>query len=333
MAPTTDLLIGPEDYDSVGAIADRAELAESMGFEYVSMGETNGWNIVPAMAVVAERTDDLGICDDVISPYSRAPTTVAQAALTLHDISDGRFRLGLGTSSPAIAENWHAQEFDRPLRRLRETIEVVREVAAGGRVSYEGEIYDFGGLAYECEAPDDPPAIDVAGFGPTATELTGRFADGWIPQFLTPDGMRDRLADLRRGAELGDRDPDDIRVSPIVRCCAGEDGEAARELARKHVAFFLGAYGPYYGDSVADQGYEDVVTSIREAWDDRDTDLMAERLPDDLLDDLAATGTPEEVRAWVEDYVSIDGVDAVRMGFVNGMDDAQQELTMDAVSD
>jgi coenzyme F420-dependent oxidoreductase len=332
MAPTTDLLITPEDYDSVDAMADRAALAEDYGFEYVSMGETNGWNIVPAMAVIAERTDDLGICDDVISPYSRAPTVVAQAALTLQDISDGRFRLGLGTSSPAIAERWHAQDFDRPLRRLRETIEIVNEVAAGGRVSYEGEIYDFGGLKYECDPPATPLPVDVAGFGPTTTEMTGRFADGWIPQFLTPDGMRDRLADLRHGADLADRDPSKVRVSPIVRCCADEDGEAARELARKHVAFFLGAYGPYYGDSVARQGYEDVVTSIREAWDDRDTDLMAERLPDELLDELAAVGTPDEVREWVEDYLSIDGVDAVRMGFVNGMDDAQQELTMAAVS-
>ncbi|MFB6309665.1 MAG: LLM class flavin-dependent oxidoreductase, partial [Salinirussus sp.] len=88
-----------------------------------------------------------------------------------------------------------------------------------------------------------------------------------------------------------------------------------------------------YGDSVARQGYADVVESIRDAWAERDTDLMAERLPDDLLDELAAAGTPEDVRTKVESYAAIDGVDAVRVGFVNGMDDSQQELTMEAVSD
>ncbi|MFB6309664.1 MAG: TIGR04024 family LLM class F420-dependent oxidoreductase, partial [Salinirussus sp.] len=243
MSPTTDLLITPEDYASIDGIADRAELAESYGFEYVSMGETSGWNVVPALSVIAERTDELGITDDVLSPYSRAPTTIAQVALTLHDVSGGRFRLGLGTSSPAIAESWHGQSFDRPLRRVRETIEIVREVADGGRVDYDGDIYDIGGLKYECDPPETPPPVDVAGFGPKSTELTGRFADGWIPQLLTPSGLRDRLADLRRGAELGDRDPDDIRVSPILRCCATDNRAEARELARSHIAFFLGAYG------------------------------------------------------------------------------------------
>ena len=332
-SPTIDLLIASGDHDSVDSIADQAQRAEAHGFSHVTMGETTGWNIIPVLSVIAERTDEIGITDDVISPYSRAPTTIAQAALTLHDVSDGRFRLGLGTSSPAIAERWHGQAFDRPLRRLRETIDVIRRVYDGGEVAYDGDIYELGGLGYEGEVPADPPAIDVAALGPKTVELAGRFADGWLPQLLTRDGLADRMADLQRGADLGDRDASDVRVSPLVRCCADEDRETARELVRNQVAFLIGAYGPYYGNSVARQGHEDVVEDIRAAWEERDTDAMAERLPEDLLDELAAAGTPDEVRERVEAFAAVDGVDAVRTGFVSGMSQAQKEATMAALAD
>ena len=328
-----DLVLMSSDHDTVDSVADQAVRAEEHGFGRVSMGETTGWNIVPVMAVIAERTDDVGISDDVISPFSRAPTTLAQTALTLDDVTDGRFRLGLGPSSPAIAEGWHAGTFERPLRRLRETVDVIREVYDGGDVDYDGEIYDVGGLSYDRDVPDDPPGVDLATLGPKATELAGRFADGWVPQLFTPDALRDRLDDLERGAELGDRDPADLRVSPIVRTCVSEDREYARSVTRQMVAFLIGAYGPFYGDSVAEQGYEEMVAEIRSAWEDRDTAAMADALTDDALDDLAAAGTAEEVRERIERMGNVDGVDAVRIGFVGGMTQDDKETTMAALSD
>ena len=110
-------------------------------------------------------------------------------------------------------------------------------------------------MALGCPAPEPEPSIDLAVLGPKATELTGRFADSWVPQLFTPDGLRDRLGDLERGAELGDRDANDVRVSPVLRCWAMEDGEAAREQARESIAFLIGAYGPYYRQSIAEQGF------------------------------------------------------------------------------
>jgi len=328
-----DLVLMSSDHDTVDSVADQAVRAEEHGFTRVSMGETTGWNIVPVMAVIAERTDEVGISDDVISPFSRAPTTLAQTALTLDDVTDGRFRLGLGPSSPAIAEGWHASDFERPLRRLRETVDVIREVYDGGDVDYDGDVYDVGGLSYDRDVPEEPPGVDLATLGPKATELTGRFADGWVPQLFTPDGLRDRLDDLDRGADLGDRDPDDLRVAPIVRTCVSEDREYARSITRQMVAFLVGAYGPFYGDSVAEQGYEGMVEEIRAAWEERDTAAMADALTDEALDELAAAGTAEEVRERIERMGDIDGVDAVRVGFVGGMTQDDKETTMAALSE
>ena len=327
-----ELVLSTDDHDSLDSLAARARHAEQLGFERISAGETTGWDMVSAFTVVGERTEEIGVSTDVLSPYGRAPTVLAQTALTMHDTTDGRFRLGLGTSSPAIAEGWHGGDFDRPLRRLRECLDIIREVYEGGSVEYEGECYDVGGLRYSRPVPEEPPAIDVAALGPKATELVGRFADGWVPQLFTADGLRDRLADLERGADLGGRAVEDVRVTPLVRTVASEDREQARASARSAVAFLIGAYGPFYGDSVAKQGYPDVVDEIREAWEsDRDTDAMAAALPDELLDSLAAAGTPREVRERLSTFRDIDGVDAVRVGFASGLDDDTKEATMAAV--
>lgn len=327
-----DVLINVDEHDSVDSIAEQAIWAEDLGYERVSMGETTGWNNVALLSVVAERTETIGIGNDVFSPFSRTPGLLAQTGAALQEISGGRYRMGVGTSSPPLVEQWHGLEFDRPLRRLREAIDIMNEAYAGDRVDYDGDIFDLGGLRLE-GVPDSAPPVDVSVLGPKAVELTGRFADGWIPQLFTPDGLQERLEDLRRGAELGERDPDDIRVSPIIRCCALEDGERARSIARRMVAFLIGAYGPYYRKSIVRQGYEDVVDDIRAGWEERDTDAMAAALPDSLLDEVAAAGTPDEVRERVERYGGQDGVDAVRVGFFTDMTREDEHATLEELSE
>ncbi len=328
-----DLLVRLGDYDRPQGVAERAVQAEELGFDRITVGETTGWNIVPPLTLAAERTDELGISNDVISPYGRTPSMLAQTALTMQAAADGRYRFGIGPSSPAITERWHGQEFDRPLRRTREVIEIMHNVYEEGNPAYDGEIFDIAGLGYERGPSENPPPIDVGTLGPKATEMAGRFGDGWAPQMFTKDGLRDRLEDLERGAELAGKDLSDLRVAPIVRGIAGENREEVRAKARSTVAFMLGAYGPYYGNSVAEQGYPDIVEEIRAAWDDRDTDAMAAALPDELLDELAFAGTPDEAREWLEEYAAIDGVDAVRIGFVDGMSEDDKRTTMETVAD
>jgi len=328
---TLDLVLTPPR-DAIDAVVEQAQVADEHGFAYVSMGEVTGWNAVPVLTQIAERTEQVGITNDVFSPYSRSPALLAQTGLTLQEATGGRYRLGVGTSSPAVVEGWHGGSFDRPLRRVREAIDIIREIASGDRVSYNGDIFEVGGHNYTREIPDAPFKIDVASLGPKSVELAGRFADGWIPQLFTREGLRHRLEDLHRGADLGNRDPDELRVSPLLRCFAHEDGDHAREQARGMVAFLMGAYGPYYGNSIADQGYPAVVDEVRAAWDERDTDAMAAAVPDDLLEEVVGAGTPEEVRDYVAEYGDIEGVSAVRIGFIDGMSAEQQRITMDALA-
>lgn len=327
-----DLVLPLGGLETVQDAVDLTVRAEELEYGFVTMGETTGWNVPMILALLAERTDQIGITDNVLSPYSRSPALLAQTAVTLHEVSGGRARLRLGASSPALAEGWHGVSFDQPLRRLRESIEIIREAQTGERLAYEGELYSPEGLALDRPAPDPAVPVDVAALGPKSVEMTGRFGDGWVPQLLPIDGLKTRLEDLRRGAELGNRDPDDLRVAHTLRCCAIDDGERAREYARAQVAFMVAIYGPYYRRAIANAGWKDLTETIRKRWQDGDREGAVTAVPDALLEDLVAAGTVEEAWRQVERFEAIDGVDAVQIGFFGEMDESERYQTLEALA-
>ncbi|MFC6769749.1 TIGR04024 family LLM class F420-dependent oxidoreductase, partial [Natrinema soli] len=201
---------------TIDSIADYTRAAEEAGYDCAWLPETWGRDAVTVLAAMAERTDSIDIGSSILNTYSRTPAMLGQTAATLQELSGGRFRLGLGPSGPVVIESWHGVEYGNPLRRTRETVEIVRQVLSGETVDYDGDDFDLSGFRLRCDPPETPPPIEVTGMGPKAVELAGRFADGWHGIMLTPDGTRDRLEDIERGAELGDRDPDDVQITAGV---------------------------------------------------------------------------------------------------------------------
>lgn len=332
VGPPLDVSIPLTSLDGDERSISFAQAAESGEYAYVSMPEVTGPSAVAVQGALAAATENIGITNDVMSPLVRSPTLLGQTAAALQQLSGGRYRLGLGASSPALVKQWHGRSFDRPLRTLREAIEIINTVLAGERVDYSGEIFDLGGLEPEFAAVEPKPPIDVASLGPKSVEMTGRFADGWVPQLFTPTGLEQRLNDLKYGAELAGRSLADIRVTPTYRCCVLSDRERARSLARRHLVFMLTAYGPYYRESVARQGWGDVTEQIYAKWHEGDKAGANEALPDDLMDSLVGAGTPEEVRERIRQFTDIDAVDAVRISFVSGQELEELEQTRDELA-
>ncbi|WP_373189173.1 TIGR04024 family LLM class F420-dependent oxidoreductase [Halolamina sp.] len=316
---------------SLDDVVSLAVDAEAAGYERVWLPETWGRDAVTMLSLAAERTETVELGTSIVNVYSRSPALLGQTAATLQEASDGRFRLGIGPSGPAVIENWHGQPFTQPLRQTRETVEIIKQVLSGEPVEYAGDHFDLSGFRLRCDAPEPAPPVDAAGMGPKAVELAGRFADGWHALTFTPDGMCERLADLRRGAEMGDRDPENVRVTLSLPCCALEDAEQARSLARQHLAFYIGGMGTFYRDALARQGHADTAEQIYDAWQagERGTAVAA---IDPLLDDLAAVGSPEHARERLAAFGDIDGVDAVSVSFPRGADAEEIETTMVALA-
>ncbi|MFC7214965.1 TIGR04024 family LLM class F420-dependent oxidoreductase [Saliphagus sp. GCM10025334] len=317
---------------SVQSLVDLAKRGEDRGYERAWVPETWGRDVVTVLTRIATETDEIGIGPSIANVYSRSPALLGQTAATLQEVSDGRLRLGIGPSGPAVVEGWHGVDFDRPLRRTREYLEIVRAVTSGETLYYDGDVFSLAGFRLRCDPPETPIPVDVAGMGPKSVELAGRFADGWHAIVFTPEGMRERLEDLERGIELGDRERDDVRVTLSLTACALEDGDRARDLARQHLAFYVGAMGTYYRESLARQGYEEEANDIAAAWSSGDHERACSLIPDDLLDDLGAAGTPERVRAELEKFEAIDGVDSLAIGFPRGATTEEIEATIDVLA-
>ncbi|MFB6103787.1 MAG: TIGR04024 family LLM class F420-dependent oxidoreductase [Halobacteriaceae archaeon] len=312
-------------------VIDLGTTAERLGYDRVWMPETWGRDAVTVLATLAARTTSVGLGTSIVPVYSRSAALIGQTAATLQEASGDRFRLGIGPSGPALIEHWHSTSFDDPLRRTREYLEAVRAVCSGDTVTYSGETVSMEGFRLRFDPPSTPP-IDVAAMGPKAVELAGRFADGWHALLFTPDGLRDRLEDLQRGAELGDRDPSAIRTMAVVTCCALPDGDTARRLAKQHVAFYVGAMGPFYRSALARQGFEATADRIHDHWQADDQEAAVAAVEDGLLDALCAAGTPDMVRDRLRTLESVDGVDAVAVSLPRGADEDAIAATVEALA-
>ena len=332
MTATREAFLPVAAQPSVDALSEQAQRAESLGYDRAWLPETWGRDAVTTLATIAHQTDEIGIGTSIMPIYSRSPTLIGQTAATLQEVSDGRFRLGLGPSGPLVIENWHGVSFERPLRYTRETIEIIKQVLSGEEVSYDGDVFDLSDFRLRCDPPEPRPRIDAAGMSPKSVELAGRFADGWHALMLTRDGLRDRLEDLQRGAELGDRDPEDVRTTLSLTCCVLDNHERARQLVRSHICFYVGGMGDFYRDVLARQGHEAVANEIYDAWQEGDREGAMSVLSDDLLDELAVAGTQDEAADRLEEFAAIDGVDAVSVSFPRAAEQEDINATLDALA-
>jgi alkanesulfonate monooxygenase SsuD/methylene tetrahydromethanopterin reductase-like flavin-dependent oxidoreductase (luciferase family) len=126
--------------DNWSEVAAYAVEAERLGVDYVWSAEAWGHDAATPIAFVAARTSRVKLGTAIMQAGTRTPALVAMTAMSLDAMSNGRFLLGLGVSGPQVIEGWHGIPFDRPLQRMRETLEIVRHAIPGERVSYKGSV-------------------------------------------------------------------------------------------------------------------------------------------------------------------------------------------------
>src|ERR1700742_4954426 len=174
-----------------GAI-EVAAAAERIGGDSLWLPEVGGYDALTGLAYVAAKTSTIKLGTFVVQLGSRSPALLATSALSLHELSDGRFLLGIGTSGPRVMEGWHGVRFRKPVETTRETIEIVRIVSSGDRLDHPGEIYplplpDSSGAALRPMVRPRHVPVYVAAMGPRNLRLTGELADGWLGNAFIPE--------------------------------------------------------------------------------------------------------------------------------------------------
>ncbi len=279
------------------------EIAEERGFDAVWKGESNSTDPLVLLSAMASRTSRIKLGTAIYHIYGRSPVTLGIQSATFNDVSDGRLLLGLGVANKTIAA-WHQGTFDRPLRRIREYVDVVRAVARGERVDYDGEAYPVHGFKLSWRPTHPELRIYYAGLGEQMTRLAGKIADGIILNIANPAKIREIIANVHAGAVDAGRDPEAIDYCVKVRVAMNADRELARRKLKQVLTFYNLA--DHYKDMVAGMGFAEGSAAIRVAYASGGFKAAAAAVPDEMLTGLptiAATSV-DEIRERIAPYVA-----------------------------
>lgn len=286
------------------ADADFVRDAERIGVTSVWVAEAWGQDALTPLAYLAARTERIALGSAIAQLGARTPAMLAMSAMSLQLLSGGRFRLGIGTSGPQVMEGWHGVRFDIPLAATRETIEIVRMISAGERLSHAGRAYQLPlpggqGRAIRSMLPPASIPIYVASLGPRNLELTGELADGWIGNTFMPEHAEVFLDRLRAGAARANRSLADLDLVIPVGVEFTADEDAAVAAARRHArgyAFTIGAMGSkdqnFYNAAFSRQGYGEDVDAVQALWLAGRREEAAARVPVELGTRTNLIGTP-----------------------------------------
>ncbi|MFD4254025.1 LLM class flavin-dependent oxidoreductase [Amycolatopsis thermoflava] len=309
-----------------GEVTDFVVEAEKLGLDVCWVAEAWGSDGPSALGYFAARTERMLLGSGIMQLGTRTPVAVAQTAITLSNLSGGRFLLGLGASGPQVIEGLHGVPFARPLTRMRETVEIVRRVLAGGKISYSGSEFQIplpGGdavpMRLSMRAEHEIP-VYLATLSPAMLRLTGEIADGWLGTSFVPEGAAEAyFAHLDEGLARSGRTRADLDVCQGAEVAFAPDEDALREMVagrKKELAFSLGGMGSastnFYNRAYSRQGWADVAAEVRNRWQAGDRDGAAALVTDEMVLGTTLIGTEpmvrERLRVWRD-----AGVDTVRL--------------------
>jgi F420-dependent oxidoreductase-like protein len=323
-------MLVPFDPAGIRSTIDNIGELERGGLDIVWVGEPYGFDAPTTLAYLAARTTTVQLGAGILPIYSRTPTLTAMTAAGLDFLSGGRAILGLGASGPQVIEGWHGVPYDKPLQRTREIVEIARKVWRREEpVVHDGPIYHLPlppgqgvgvgkplKLIISPLRPNIP--IYIAALGEKTVTYTAGAADGWLPLFFAPTRFKQIWGDAlaagfaARPADLG---PLEICAGGIV--AIGADAADKRNLARPHVALYVGGMGArghnFYNELFARYGYEEQAKQIQDLYLAGKKREAEAAIPDAFLEEISLCGPPsyvkERIAAYREAGVTVINVD------------------------
>ncbi len=270
------------------SLADHGELvkrAEAAGYTDLWTGETSGPDGFTPLALSAAWTERMRLGTGIVGVFQRGPALLAQEAAALADASRGRFVLGIGSSSDRIVEGWNQIPFEKPLSKVRQTLDFLDAAFAGERTS--------SGFKLET-APAHPIPVVLAALRGKMLELAVERAQGAFTNFLPLAALPQVSAQLN-GAPAG------FELLCRFFCAPGER-EQVEPLARFMFSSYITV--PVYTAFYRWLGYGDAIDPMVAAWEAGDRKAAAEAAPWEVIEDMFVFGTPEQMRERLEAFVA-----------------------------
>ena len=282
-----------------------ARAAVDLGYEEVWMAEVNGGDSYALAGAVAQGLPGVRIGTAVVPAQTRTPMMHAMSAMTLSQLTQGNFILGIGLSSPNIVHDGAGQPYERPLTTMREHVTVLREMLSAQKTSFDGKTLSVKGFRLG-GAPVGEVPIYLGALNKAMLRLTGALCDGVCLNMVPESALPQVLGEVRAGAEEAGKDPNELEVVARLHVVVVDDLEMGRNLIRT----VFGAYAatPGYNKCFEWIGFEEEARQIREAYARRDRAGVAAGVTDRLSDAMAVVGDKEAVRARLRAYAEA-GID------------------------
>jgi F420-dependent oxidoreductase-like protein len=300
--------------------------ADRLGYHSVWVAEAYGSDAVTMLSWYGASTEQIKLGAGIMQMPARTPAMTAMTAVTLSELSGGRFLLGLGLSGPQVVEGWHGRPYAKPLGRTREYVDIVRTVIERKeRLVHDGEHYQLPytgpgsvGLGKSLRLTVKPTheiPIYLASIGPKNVTLTAEIADGWLPFWYSPTRAPEVFQPHLDAGFAASGDPtkrDRFDIAPTVPAVVSDDLDQARWGIRPMLALYVGGMGAkgknFYFDLACRYGYEQEATIVQDLYlDGKRAEAMA-AIPDAMVDDVALIGSADQIRdsleAWQESGVT-----------------------------
>lgn len=308
--------------DYAGGFEETAEQLvayEQAGLELAAVPEAYSFDSVSQIGYLAAKTTRLELMSAILQIYSRTPTLTAMTAAGLDFVSGGRFTLGLGASGPQVVEGFHGVRYDAPLGRMREVVEVCRQVWRREPVEFRGKHYTIplttedggSGLGKPLKIINHPVRpeipISVAALGLKNVELVAEIAQGWQPLFFHP-GKAHQAWGSALDAGLANRDPclGELDIQLQVRFHFGEPSAEHVDKVREQLALYIGGMGArdknFYNQLACRYGYESEAKEIQDLFLSGRKAEAAAIVPDELVEAVSLMGDEESIREQLAEF-------------------------------
>lgn len=268
------------------------KLAEDNGFEYCWITDHyNNRYVYMALTAIAMNTNKIKLGPGVTNPYTRNVAVTASAIATLDELSGGRAVLGIGPGDKATFDTLGI-EWVKPVTTLKESVEVIRKLLAGERVSFDGKIVKLAGAALAVKPHSNVP-VYIGAQGPKMLETAGAIGDGVLINASNPKDFEAAIPLIKKGAESAGKKIEDIDVAAYACMSVDKKSEKAKQAAVPVVAFIAAGSPPVVLER---HGIDkEKVEKIREALKKGDFGTAFGLVDDDMLEAFSIYGTPEEV--------------------------------------
>jgi len=269
--------------------------AEGAGFSHITVAESFYRDGFALASAIASNTNKVNLGTSVIPIYTRTPFQIAMGASTLNEISHGRVGfLGLGVGYRNRTEQYFGIKQARRLERMREYVEIIRQLLSGEDVTYRGKFFNLEKFPKLSARPQEIP-IYFGSSAPKMLELAGKVADGVILNSIsTPEYVKFACEKIADGAQSVGRDPSKIEIGHSVIYAVAEDGEEAIEAAKEDILFYL-SY-PELNPVIEKSTFGAEVLKIRESYLKGDKEAALSLISSEMLDAFSVYGTPGECR-------------------------------------